>query len=526
MTDPPLVSVIVPTRNSATFLEACLRSIRGQSYPNVEIIVVDNHSTDATRQIAAQYADTVVVSGPERSAQVNEGARRARGSFVYKVDSDFVLEGAVIEQCLEKAATGFDAVVVHNSPDTRPGWLGRIRRFEVDMYKYDLAQSSARFVRKDVFDRLGGFDETITAGEDYDFQNRLNDAGYRTGFVDAEALHLGEPIKLLPHLRKYHRYGREFATFTERNPATQLRFLRPVYVRNWRMFLAHPLRGLGFATYNVLKYAAGGSGYLREKAARAGPVRKAAAERAHGSLGRGLRDYRDRWVLSRSSRNFESVLDTALRIPGFTSPIELSFLYHAVLALPGDGRIVEIGSYLGRSTVVLAHAAAVAGRTEIVAVDPHTGDLTLGGEREDTLQRFLRNIEDAGIAGQVELLHATSVDAAARWSGGDVELLFVDGLHTREAVLADIGAWSPHFAEGACIVFDDYMVYPAVRSAIRETRAVGDIRGTAVVVGKMIAFAKPELLARVPTPPFARLLPRLGEGSINRVNRILEHMVS
>jgi glycosyltransferase involved in cell wall biosynthesis len=265
MTDAPLVSVIVPTRNSERFVDACLRSIRGQSYENVELIVVDNYSADATRAIAAKYAEEVLVHGPERSAQVNEGVRHARGSFVYRVDSDFVLERGVIEQCVREASAGCDAVVVHNSPDVRAGWIARIRKFEVDMYKYDLSHSSARFVRKDVFERIGGFDETITAGEDYDFQNRLNAGGYRTGFVEAEALHLGEPTKLLQHLRKYHRYGREFAHFAERNGRTQLRFLRPVYVRNWRSFLAHPLRTLAFAAYNVCKYGAGASGYVQAR---------------------------------------------------------------------------------------------------------------------------------------------------------------------------------------------------------------------------------------------------------------------
>ena len=267
MTDAPLVSVIVPTRNSEQYLQDCLRSIRAQSYANVELIVVDNHSTDATRAIAAKYADEVLVHGPERSAQVNEGVRHARGSFVYKVDSDFVLERDVIEQCVRAASEGYDAVVVHNSPDVRAGWIARIRKFEVDMYKYDLAHSSARFVREDVFERIGGFDETITAGEDYDFQNRLNAGGYRTGFVDAEALHLGEPTKLLQHLKAHHGYGREFARFTERNGRAQLGFLRPVYLRQWRSFLAHPLRGLAFAAYNVCKYAAGASGYLQARVA-------------------------------------------------------------------------------------------------------------------------------------------------------------------------------------------------------------------------------------------------------------------
>jgi len=69
------------------------------------------------------------------------------------------------------------------------------------MYKYDIGNSSARFVRTTVFESLAGFDETITAGEDYDFQSRLNAAGYKTGFVEPEAQHLGEPTSFWEHIR-------------------------------------------------------------------------------------------------------------------------------------------------------------------------------------------------------------------------------------------------------------------------------------------------------------------------------------
>jgi glycosyltransferase involved in cell wall biosynthesis len=187
----PLVSIIVPTRNSAAFLRACLQSIKDQSYPYTELIVVDRDSTDTTKAIAREFTPHVLNHGPERSAQVNYGVTQAEGEYVYKVDSDFILDPEVVAECVEKAAEGYDAVVVHNSPDTRVSWVARVRKFEVDMYKYDLQHSSARFVRRDVYQAIHGFTEGITAGEDYDFQNKLNRAGYRTGFIDAEALHLG-----------------------------------------------------------------------------------------------------------------------------------------------------------------------------------------------------------------------------------------------------------------------------------------------------------------------------------------------
>jgi glycosyltransferase involved in cell wall biosynthesis len=259
----PLVSVIVPTHNSSRYLDRCLSSVLAQSYQPIELIVVDNHSTDATLGIACRYTQLVYEWGPERSAQVNFGVKRASGEYVYKVDSDFVLEPDVIASCVDVAATGADAIVVHNSPDVSVGWIARLRKFEVDMYKGDLTHSSARFVKKTVYESMGGFNEAITAGEDYDFQNRLTKAGYVTGFIDPEAVHLGEPTNLWKHLVKYFEYGKGFAVYRAANPVAskhQLQFVRNVYLRNWRRFFRHPLLGGKFVIYSALKFGFGAAG--------------------------------------------------------------------------------------------------------------------------------------------------------------------------------------------------------------------------------------------------------------------------
>src|ERR1017187_11037104 len=117
MKKQPLVSVIVPTKNSSEFLRACLISVRKQNYKQIERIVVDNYSTDDTLAIAKRYARKCITHGPERSAQVNYGVSNAKGEYIYKVDSDFILDKSVVKQCVNKALEGFDAVVVHNSPD-------------------------------------------------------------------------------------------------------------------------------------------------------------------------------------------------------------------------------------------------------------------------------------------------------------------------------------------------------------------------------------------------------------------------
>lgn len=267
----PLVSVIVPTKNSSQFLEVCLLSIKNQTYQNIEIIVVDNNSTDNTKEIAKRYTDKAYNHGPERSAQVNYGVVQAIGEYVYKVDSDFILDPDVVDQCIKKAHEGFDAIVVHNSPDVRVSWIAKIRKFEVDMYKYDITHSSARFVRKDVYQKIGGFNGNITAGEDYDFQNKLNRNGFKTGFIDAEALHLGEPTSFWKHMVKYFHYGKDFVNYKIENSVEakeQLSFGRSIYLKNWKKFLTHPFLGLSFIIYNLFKYAFGGFGLFLAKITR------------------------------------------------------------------------------------------------------------------------------------------------------------------------------------------------------------------------------------------------------------------
>lgn len=261
----PLVSVVVPTRDNAGTLRQCLESVRNQLYRNVELIVVDNGSTDATVEIAEAFSDLVIASGPERSAQANEGVRRANGEYVLRVDADFVLDPKVIAECVQLGAKGWDAVAIHNTPDVSVSWIARLRKFEVDMYRGDIVHSSARFVRRDIYLNVGGLDEHLIAGEDYDFQNRLNASGYNTTFAQAEALHLGEPRSLAVHLKKYFWYGTDFVKFWRKNPNRprgQLGVVRVVYLRHWRSFVREPVVGLGFVGYSILKFTAGGLGFI------------------------------------------------------------------------------------------------------------------------------------------------------------------------------------------------------------------------------------------------------------------------
>ncbi len=267
----PLVSVIVPTKNSDKFLEACLRSIRAQTYKNIELIVVDNFSTDNTKLVAQKYDAQFYTKGPERSAQVNFGVEKAKGEYVYKVDSDFTLDPNVVCQCIDKAMEGFEAVVVHNTPDITVSWIARLRKFEVDMYKYDHMHSSPRFILKSAYQSVGGFNEQITAGEDYDFRNKLDHAGYRTGFIEAEALHHGEPTSIVAHMTKYYHYGKDITAYTKAEHNSfekESSSFFGVYLKNWQSLLRHPLKTAALFVYTFFKATFGLAGWVAGKSAK------------------------------------------------------------------------------------------------------------------------------------------------------------------------------------------------------------------------------------------------------------------
>jgi glycosyltransferase involved in cell wall biosynthesis len=247
-------------------LEKCLRSIREQTYRNVEVIVVDNHSKDRTREIAEKYADSVLLKGSERCAQVNFGVSQAKGKYVYRVDSDFVLELNVIEEAVwacEKK--GYDGIIVHNTSDPTVSFLARVRKMERDCYRDDKINVAARFWKKGVFELVGGFDVNLVAGDDYDLHNRLVKSGFRIGRIEAEEVHVGEPKTLTEVFRKHYYYGKNIICFIRKNQRKALVQLSPIRLslaKGFSKFSDEPALIVGFFVYELLRYAAVGLGML------------------------------------------------------------------------------------------------------------------------------------------------------------------------------------------------------------------------------------------------------------------------
>lgn len=266
-----MVSVVIPTKNSAPTLDHCLESLARQSYKKFEIIVVDNYSTDNTREIARRYTDKVYTAGSERSAQVNYGIKKAKGDIIYRVDSDFVLEHGVLAEAVNCIERGYHAVLIHNSSDPTISFWAKVRKFERDMYAHDETNVAARFVRRDVMHSVGLFDECLTAAEDYDLHNRLISMGYKIGRISSKEVHLGEPRSLTDIARKHYYYGQTIGKFLKKNPKIGIKQLSPVrnaHLRNWRLFIKHPMLAMGFIIYQLVRYTSSVTGFLSENFAR------------------------------------------------------------------------------------------------------------------------------------------------------------------------------------------------------------------------------------------------------------------
>lgn len=227
---------------------------------------MDSYSTDGTITIARKWADLVFLKGSERSAQVNFGVQRSQGKYVYRVDSDFVLETTVIEEAVDKCEReGFDAVCVHNTSDASFSFWARVRKFERDCYAGDGLNVAARFFRREIFHKIGGFNESLVAAEDYDLHNRFLKGGFKIGFVKSMETHIGEPKSLLEIARKHYYYGKTLKGFLDANPERgkrQISPLRPALIREWKKFIEYPVLSVGFVVYQIVRYVAAGLGFV------------------------------------------------------------------------------------------------------------------------------------------------------------------------------------------------------------------------------------------------------------------------
>jgi MMP 1-O-methyltransferase len=158
--------------------------------------------------------------------------------------------------------------------------------------------------------------------------------------------------------------------------------------------------------------------------------------------------------------DLQQVIDDAWQatkaVPGYLLENEAKFLGVLAAITPAAGAIVEIGSYRGRSTVMLAKVARHYRLGPIVAIDPHNSPILIkpGAPKSTSYDDFLESLRTAGIADQVEPHLAYSTDVSTHWNR-PVRLLWIDGDHSYAGAKADLDGFLPHVVPNGVIALHD-----------------------------------------------------------------------
>jgi predicted O-methyltransferase YrrM len=205
---------------------------------------------------------------------------------------------------------------------------------------------------------------------------------------------------------------------------------------------------------------------------------------AYTGLSAALADYRERRYLRGESPTFRRAAERASFISGMMSRRETECLFELAGAVPAGRDIVEIGSYLGRSTAYLGLGLAF--ECHVHAVDPfENGFLQLKhGQRYDTFDQFRRNMHMVGLDETVVPHAGDSTKVAHHYDGKPIGLLFIDGDHSEDGVVADAVAWKPHLASGCLVAFDD-IEWTGVSAGLRRLVQEGVVSPLAGRVGKV-----------------------------------------
>lgn len=211
------LSVIVATKNEQGNIGTLLKSLKGQLNRDTEIILVDNFSTDKTVEIAKPLVDTVIKAGNERSAQRNIGAKAAKGKWLLFLDADMELPQGLLKECMEKVQKSAETVgIVIDEQSRGRNFLSRIKSVEKMLTSRNSQIEAARFFKKSIFAKVGGYDQNLIAGEDWDLSIRAAKLGLFSRIYSKIIHH--ENMTFWQDIKKKYYYAQNIQKYAKKHP--------------------------------------------------------------------------------------------------------------------------------------------------------------------------------------------------------------------------------------------------------------------------------------------------------------------
>ncbi|KTC66038.1 glycosyl transferase, family 2 (plasmid) [Legionella adelaidensis] len=208
----PLVSVVIPSYNGMPYLQAAIESVLAQDYPNVELIVLDDGSTDNTARYLEQYKGQFYFETHRNMGQaqtVNKGWQMSKGQFIGYLSADDTLEPNAISLSVQYLLENPEVILTYGdniliNADSQP--IRTLITKEFDFYQLFLESTTpvavGSFFRREGFETIGGWDKNFVQIGDYEFHLRLCQLG---------------KFKRIPHILGCHRIHEESASYRKIN---------------------------------------------------------------------------------------------------------------------------------------------------------------------------------------------------------------------------------------------------------------------------------------------------------------------
>jgi glycosyltransferase involved in cell wall biosynthesis len=267
------ISIIITTKNEEKNISNILNSINNQTFKNYEVIVVDNNSTDKTKELAEELGAKVFNKGPERSAQRNFGVSESKGNYVLILDADMILEKEVLEE-LHAAIlkdSELKTLTIKEEPMGDSFWAG-CKKLELEFYSSNPNSKThaARCFDRKVFEEFKGYDLNLTGPEDWDLPERINKKYPKKYFTKSKIYHNEGDYGLWRILNKKFYYAQKASTYITKHKmkltdSKFVYFLRPEFYEYSNLWTKNLLISAGLILMLTLETFAGGLGFIYGK---------------------------------------------------------------------------------------------------------------------------------------------------------------------------------------------------------------------------------------------------------------------
>lgn len=272
-----LVSVIIPAFNEQSAITDCLEPLKASVYKKIEVIVVDDCSSDKTGFVAQDFAKKNKLNlklirnktHKERGVTRNLGAKESQGKYLLFIDADMKVGKMVISDCVNlMKRNNFLRAVIIPEQSYGEGFWAKCRALEKRCYQGDDRIEAARFFEEKAFWKVNGWNNKMISGEDWDLTRKIR-TYFQIGRISSFIYHNEYHLTLWKAIKKKFYYSSVSGVYLEKNPLTLLSIIffifRPAYARNWKILLSDPIHGIGMFFLKFTELVAGAVGFLVSK---------------------------------------------------------------------------------------------------------------------------------------------------------------------------------------------------------------------------------------------------------------------